>query len=776
MKRAVLSFISLIFLCGFIFGQNLTVREIMREPSIAGMRAESERLSPDGKLVAYLWNAEGKMPRDLYLVSTAGGTPQKILSPAEILSPVPTPTPDNKFDYGLVIKDDFAKARENGLNILDWSPDSKKLLLGQNGDLFILHTAKKEQPRRLTKTQAAEGAARFLDQNRILFSQSGNLFVVDIENFSLVQVSKEANPQAFVSVFNATPSENGAMVAYVVSDGSKQRALFVPNYLDQFTTAPTFRRGWTEQKVLAAKTDGSLANPVEIKLPKAEGVSYIRGLDWAADNASLIVDRIDKDTKRRQLFYVYNVGGKGEQTILITEETDSKWVAPLSRIVEPNPKDASQILFASERDGYNHLYLGTLEKGKAEPNSKGEIRGENPASTGFTGKVDVKQLTQGDWQVEWAKWEEQGNYIIYLSTKENPRERQFSSVLANDEGRTQWSFNPLRLPNPKLNQGMITSPQLEGFKLLYSYSEWNKPEELFVTANNLYDSGLKLDTEGLVIQITKKTPENFLRRKWNEPKFIDIPSKDNKKIPAKIYLPANFNKKQKYPMVIFVHGAGYLQNVVNGWNNYYREFMFNQLLTQKGYVVLDIDYRGSAGYGRDWRTDVHDFLGGLDYEDHIDSIDFMVANYSVNPQKVGVYGGSYGGFMAGMLVMRAPDKIAAAAALRPVFDWKNYFYSSPIYSTERLGFPDKNAEAYKRSSPIAYADKLQKPLLILHGLVDDNVHAQDSIQLIEKLMRLEKTQYFEAMLYPSENHAFQRPTSWADEYERILTFFEKHLK
>ena len=132
--------------------------------------------------------------------------------------------------------------------------------------------------------------------------------------------------------------------------------------------------------------------------------------------------------------------------------------------------------------------------------------------------------------------------------------------------------------------------------------------------------------------------------------------------------------------------------------------------------------------------------------------------------------------MAEMLVFRAPEKIAAAAALRPVGDWKNYYASSPVYTAERLGFPEKNPDGYKRSSPIAYADKLQKPLLILHGIVDNNVPVQDSMQLVEKLIRLEKTPYFEAMLYPSENHAFERPTSWTDEYSRILTFFEKHLK
>ena len=306
--------------------------------------------------------------------------------------------------------------------------------------------------------------------------------------------------------------------------------------------------------------------------------------------------------------------------------------------------------------------------------------------------------------------------------------------------------------------------------VLFEVSAWNRPGELF--AQRMSTSG------GSIAQLTRTVPAAFTQIKWTEPKFLEIPSRDGKKIPAKIYLPPNFNAKAKpkYPMVIFVHGAGYLQNVINGWNNYYREFMFNDLLAKKGYVVLDIDYRGSAGYGRDWRTDVYDFLGGKDYDDHIDSIDHMVANYNVNPAKVGAYGGSYGGFMAGMLAMRAPDKIAAAAALRPVFDWKNYFAANPGYTAQRLGFPDKNPEAYKRSSPITYADKLERPLLILHGMSDDNVHVQDSIQLMEKLIRLGKTKYFEVMLYPSENHAFVRPESWTDEYERILAFFEKNLK
>lgn len=891
--------------CFTAFSQTLTVRDIMREPSLAGMRPDGERLSPDGKLVAFAWNSEGKEPRNLYLTSTGGGGAARIIVDAEKNYEMRTPAPESKLNYGLIVRDDFAKAREKNLGGAEFSPDSKRLLFAQNGDIYVLDLEKisassetqkesikirwenlesalirradlipniiklfqslnvQEQeifgqvlnariqlmnainssskvesvnktqqqkegilasseylstrltrliilqevypalrssetfqkfqdellgtedrikvsrldyndsvnnllepnPRRITRTQGAEFSARWLDNETILYQSGGNFFALNIEKTFLVQLSREANPQTFVSVSFAVPTEDARMLAYVVSDGSKQRALFVPNYLDEFVQAPTFRRGFTEQRVLVTKTDGSLERPFEVKIPKAEGASYLRGIDWAADNRSLIVDRVDRDTKRRQLFYVFNVGGADEQTILIHEEIDPKWIGRLSAIVEPHPTDSARIVFASEKDGFNHLYLATLEKGKIGADSIDETRRENSAGAELSSAVKIKQLTAGSYEIEWAKWRG-GEQIVFSSTEGNAATREFYT-LNSEGGGKQKLFST--------DAGMRTAPQLstkgdENF-LLYNYSRWNAPTEL-------YAQRVCSECRGATAanKLTDSTPERFKQTKWSAPQFISFKSKDGKQISAKIYLPDGFDKTKKYPSVVFVHGAGYLQNVINGWNNYYREFMFHTILTRKGYVVIDIDYRGSAGYGRDFRTDVYDFLGGLDYEDHLDAIDFAVKNYAVDERRVGVYGGSYGGFMAGMLVMRAPDKIAAAAALRPVFDWKNYFASSAIYTTERLGFPDKNPEAYRRSSPISYADKLQKPLLILHGMVDDNVPAQDSIQLIEKLIRLEKTPYFEAMFYPSENHGFARPTSWADEYERILTFFEKHLK
>lgn len=758
-------FASSLTLVSGVTAQNLTIPQIMAEPSIAGMRVEGEKLSPDGTKVVYLWNAEGKLPRDLYLSSTDRADGKIILRLSDLPPTPPRTEKENKLDYGVTVRDDFVKARENALGGFEWSPDSKKLLFSQSGDLYVL-TLGTTTPKRYTKTQTAEFGARFIDNERIIYQQSGNLFVLNIADATTVQLTKEANAAAFISVSGGVVSKDGKMLAYTVSDSSKFKALFVPNYLGEFVDAPTTRRGWSEQKLFVTPIDGSRDTPFEIKLPKQEGVGNFRGIKWAADNRSLIAERNDKDTKRRQLFYIHNAGSKDEQQIIISDETDDKWQASLSVIFEPNPKDANQLFFCSEKDGWNHIYLATLEKRSVEPNSTGEQRQENSANSGLSGKIETKQITKGNWQVEWAKWSGDGSQIIFSSTEATTAERQFYSIpLSGAE----------RVAIPSSSKGMMVSAQMDDQNdqpiLLYSSSQWNRPDDLYAVKVCPRCRGLNFP-----VQLTKTIPDAFVSRTWSQPKFLDIPSRDGKQIKSKIYLPAGHDTKKKYPMVIFVHGAGYLQNTINGWNNYYREFMFNEMLTQKGYVVLDIDYRGSAGYGRDWRTDVYDFLGGKDMDDHIDAIDFMIKNYGVDAKKVGVYGGSYGGFMAEMLAFRTPEKIAAAAALRPVADWKNYYASSPGYTAQRLGFPDKNPEAYKRSSPISYADGLKTNLLILHGMSDDNVHVQDSVQLIEKLIRLGKTQYFETMLYPSENHGFVRPESWTDEYTRIFNFFEKHLK
>jgi dipeptidyl aminopeptidase/acylaminoacyl peptidase len=226
------------------------------------------------------------------------------------------------------------------------------------------------------------------------------------------------------------------------------------------------------------------------------------------------------------------------------------------------------------------------------------------------------------------------------------------------------------------------------------------------------------------------------------------------------------------PAVVFVHGSGYLQNAHKYWSSYYREYMFNNLLASRGYVVLDPDYRASSGYGRDWRTAIYRHMGGKDLDDVVDGAKYLVEAQKVNPKHIGVYGGSYGGFITLMAMFTSPDTFAAGAALRPVTDWSHYNHG---YTSNILNEPQADAEAYRKSSPIYFAEGLKGALLICHGMVDTNVLFQDSVRLVQRLIELRKENWSVAP-FPVENHGFEEETSWADEYKRILNLFDDHLK
>jgi dipeptidyl aminopeptidase/acylaminoacyl peptidase len=200
--------------------------------------------------------------------------------------------------------------------------------------------------------------------------------------------------------------------------------------------------------------------------------------------------------------------------------------------------------------------------------------------------------------------------------------------------------------------------------------------------------------------------------------------------------------------------------------------MFHNLLASRGYVVLDVDYRASQGYGRDWRTAIYRHMGRKDLEDVVDGARYLVASQGVNAERLGVYGGSYGGFITLMAMFTTPDVFAAGAALRPVTDWAHYNHG---YTSGILNVPQDDSEAFRRSSPIYFAEGLKGALLIAHGMEDTNVFFQDSVRLAQRLIELRKENW-ELAAYPVENHSFTEETSWADEYKRILKLFETHLR
>jgi dipeptidyl aminopeptidase/acylaminoacyl peptidase len=396
--------------------------------------------------------------------------------------------------------------------------------------------------------------------------------------------------------------------------------------------------------------------------------------------------------------------------------------------------DNKRIWFQSERDGWMHIY--TLDV--SDPNAK------------------AKQVTSGKWEVTNAALSQDGKKFYITSTEVHPGERHMYSVSVDGGARTKLTSMT------GSNEGPV-SPDDSTIGLVYSYS--NKPPEVYVMPN----------TPGAPAkQITTTPTAEWRSFNWIDPKVITFKARDGVDVYARLFTPEMIGAKRDplHPGVVFVHGAGYAQNAHKYWASYFREYMFHNLLASRGYVVLDVDYRASSGYGRDWRTAIYRHMGGKDLDDIVDGAKFIVATQQVDAKRIGVYGGSYGGFITLMAMFTTPDVFAAGAALRPVTDWAHYNHG---YTSNILNVPQKDAEAYRQSSPIYFAEGLKGSLLICHGMVDTNVLFQDSVRLVERLIELHKENWTFAP-YPVENHGFERNASWADEYKRILKLFDENLR
>jgi dipeptidyl aminopeptidase/acylaminoacyl peptidase len=295
--------------------------------------------------------------------------------------------------------------------------------------------------------------------------------------------------------------------------------------------------------------------------------------------------------------------------------------------------------------------------------------------------------------------------------------------------------------------------------LAIRHSKAQEPWEIYLQPNR---------PGGLAQRVTYSTTAEFKNYPWRAPEFVTYVARDSKLVRARLYRP----EKANGAAVVFVHGAGYLQNAHNGWSYYFREYMFHNLLVERGYTVLDPDYRASAGYGRDWRTAIYRHMGGKDLADVVDGAKFLIENHGIDPKRIGVYGGSYGGFITLMAMFITPEVFAAGAALRPVTDWAHYNHG---YTSNILNIPQADTLAYRRSSPIYFAEGLKGALLICHGMVDVNVHFQDTVRLAQRLIELGKENW-EVAIYPVEDHAFKEASSWRDEYQRILKLFEENLR
>jgi len=397
--------------------------------------------------------------------------------------------------------------------------------------------------------------------------------------------------------------------------------------------------------------------------------------------------------------------------------------------------DNKRILFLAEKEGWMHIY--SLDVTAVPP--------------------VAKALTSGKWEVSSARLSNDRARIYFASNEVHPGERHFYTMPVDGGPVT-------KITTLTGASDVTVSPDEKSLAVMYSST--NRPGELYV---------MPFTAGATAKQVTTTPLAEFLAFKWIEPKVITYKARDGALVYARLYTPEMVGAKRdpSRPGVVFVHGAGYLQFVTKAWPaSYYREHMFHHILASKGYVVICPDYRASAGYGRDWRTAIYEHMGGKDLEDSVDAAKYLAASERVDPKRIGIYGGSYGGFLTLMAMFTTPDVFAAGAALRPVTDWAHYNHT---YTAEILNAPQIDPEAYKRSSPIYFADGLKGQLLICHGMVDTNVFFQDSVRLVQRLIELGKETWSVAP-YPVENHSFTEATSWTDEYKRIFRLFETHLR
>ncbi|MBO9741336.1 prolyl oligopeptidase family serine peptidase [Xanthomonas axonopodis pv. begoniae] len=370
------------------------------------------------------------------------------------------------------------------------------------------------------------------------------------------------------------------------------------------------------------------------------------------------------------------------------------------------------------------------------------------------GNGKPRQRTRGKWEVSMPVPSADGSGMFFLCNQKWPGDYEVCKLdLRNDQLTEITALNGV--------EGFSLSP--DGQQLLVRYSGSYLPTQLAVVPAVGGQTTVLTDT---------RTPA-FKAQPWIAPQYVQIPSKHGAgTVWGKYYGPKTPEPGKQYPIVMFVHGAGYLQNVSERYTPYFREQMFHNLLVQQGYIVLDLDYRASEGYGRDWRTAIYRNMGHPELEDYLDGLDWLVATKQGDRARAGIYGGSYGGFMTYMALFRSPGTFKAGAALRPVGDWMQYNHE---YTSNILNTPELDPQAYKTSSPINYAEGLRDHLLIAHGMIDDNVFFKDSVDMTQKLMELHKDNW-QVAPYPLERHGFTRADSWLDEYKRILKLFNEQVK
>ncbi len=748
---------------------DFSIKGIMRGHDLVGRTPTDVRWSADNRWIYFAWNPPGTDPRaplHAYRVRAEAGAMPESLTVAQMDSAGPLAASGDlsaderwravewggdiyiaSIRTGALRRVTNTVARESDPHfdrgsrhlffVRDNNAFSFDLTTGEEKQLSDLRTGPK--PKDKDDEKLTPQRAELEAQQRELLGAVRDEWHIDSIRKSLKAQRDSLYPTTLwlrkdesVSSISVSPAGNALLLVTNIPAGDKQHVTDIPHYVS--------KSGYTEEEKSREKVgdvqDGGRVAYIPLTrggatwlqlVPgdtiNAPGLAIVNG--WTDDGSLALVFAVSFDWKAR---YIYTVGAKGALSALDTLR-DSAWVDGPAFGQAGFLDGGKRVWFVSEADGYAHLYSMATSGG------------------------DRKQLTKGKWEVvDVALSTDRRTFYLHTS-ESSPFEQQFYRMASTGGARTQ-------ITRSSGGHQVVLSPNEQLLADVYSTS--NRPPELYVMRNQPGAAESRL---------TLSPTSEWLSFPWLVPEIVMIPASDGVQVPARIYHPSDMQATPNGAAVIFVHGAGYLHNVTHYWSYYFREYMFNHYLASKGYTVIDIDYRGSAGYGRDWRTAIYRHMGGRDLQDEVDGSRYLHDKYGIDPKRIGIYGGSYGGFMTLMALLTESPHFGAGAAVRSVTDWAHYNHG---YTSRILNTPEQDSMAYRRSSPIYFAEGLEDPLLMLHGMVDDNVHFQDIVRLTERFIELGKTNW-DLAVYPVERHDFVRTASWQDEYRRIYELFDRTI-
>ncbi|MGN6788681.1 MAG: S9 family peptidase [Rhodanobacteraceae bacterium] len=784
--------------------QKLSLEQIMADPDWIGPPVEDEYWSVDGHSIYFKLKRKGSSIRDLYRMPAHGGTPEK-LGDGELAAADGPAVFDRARDRAAFLRhgDVFVRdvpsgstrqltrddADKSGLqisadgNLVSWNQDDGwRVWNAATGVVALAATLKTEddpdaaRPDQMERLQlslfstlredkADKNAVR--DRDRKLDAENparaaAPFYLGDKVHVAMTSLSPNARWMLVVTRPENYQRGKRPVVVHYVNDSGYPETEPARTYVGHNNPAPQSLllldlqhhkqyplslddlpgvhddplHELRAKRIAELKKEGHADETAALAAPKtrpvsvnfiAVGESGVPAIVWSSDGSQVAVELVANDHKDRWITSVDSANHK-----LVTQDrlTDPAWINWSFNALGWLP-DNQTLWFESEASGWAQLFVKPLG-GKAR------------ALTGTGYETSTPVLSHdGKWFYVRSNKQAPYAYDVYrVPVAGGAMER-----VTHFEGMDDFELSP------------------DGSKLAVLHSSAYVPPQLAV---------VDADGSGARELTDTRAPEyKALAATWVQPQFVKIPSSHgNFGVWAKFYQPVDYDTSRAHPAVFFVHGAGYLQDVDKNWSYYFREQMFNNLLTQEGYVVLDMDYRGSAGYGRDWRDAIYRQMGHPELEDLLDGKAWLVKNHHVDPKRVGIYGGSYGGFMTEMALLRAPGEFAAGAALRPPSDWTSY---NDGYTSDILNTPQLDPESYKVSSPIEYAKNLEDPLLISHGLIDNNVMPGDSIRLYQRFIELHKKNFW-MTLYPTERHAFEHADAWYDEYRRIHELFTGYVK